>query len=619
MPDRESEPIVVEGAAVPKLLGAEPGRIVAFRYDGRWRQVPVQVDERAIVDYEAVRQDGQGSPFGHLAYSDPGTFAGPDPDPALDGDDEIATMAMDAGDGAAIDAGDPKGVQPGSRATLRIADPLRPRQPARFLYLFRSRGSLDPAAGRSYVDYAFRLLSGDYRTTYDFNGVGDNQGPPANPEDSLVSTDQYVQHLGDRWIGDGLGLRAGGATGVDILDGDKTQVSYGCGRAEVTFARGGGGFIANISGPVRAIRSYIGANSGTYTQRDQIYYRGAEVTTTYLRVHPGITNITQFLDYSAAADGMTYRNSAQPLGVTVDGVPDPALETGNALGPEIQWEQVSGEQGTVTVVNRSVTDVPGVVVGSYYQDDLTPSTTQCTGYADAEAHAASGPTVTIPSGVNTDPTLGAAFDFTGTRTTFFSAPGGDASLGSQRSAQVDSPLQISLGKDPSRTGLRVRAPGGKRGGRRGRHPHQGRARQRRQGGDRPDRAVWQGGSQARPGRALRSHRGPRARRGRPRQHRRSRQRGRAREAVRPRAPARNGRRLRPGQGRRQAEALRALSGRAAGRAARRSGAARGSTGGSPRPCRSRWRARSGSRSAASGAPARRPSRPRPPRPARGCG
>ena len=67
--------------------------------------------------------------------------------------------------------------------------------------------------------------------------------------------------------------QAGGATGVDILDGDKAQVSYGCGRSEVTFSRRGGGFIANIDGPVRAIRSYIGANSGTYTQRDHVYYQ----------------------------------------------------------------------------------------------------------------------------------------------------------------------------------------------------------------------------------------------------------------------------------------------------------------------------------------------------------
>ena len=460
MPDRGSDPIVVEGADVARLIGAAPGDVVAFRFDRGWRQVPVQVDERAIVDYEAVRQDGQGSPFSHLAYTDPDTFAGPDPDPAVDADDEIAAMAMDAGGRRPVDAADPKSVQDRTRVELVITDPLGTGEP-RYLYLFRSGGSLDPAAGRDYVDYDFRLLSGDYRSTFDFDGVGDNQGPPANPEDSLVSTEDYTQHLYSRWIGDGLGVRAGGASGVDILDGDKAQVSYGCGRAEVTFARGGGGYIANIDGPVRAIRSYIGANSGTYTQRDHVYYRSSEVTTTYLRVHPGISTITQFLDYSAAADGMTYRNSAQPLGVTIDGVPDPSLETGNSMGPQLTWEQVSGGQGTVTVINRALTNMPGVTIGSYYQDNLTPSTQQCTGYADAEAHGASGATVTN-AGQNTDPTLGAAFDFTGTRTNYFSAPGGDAALAERRSAQVDAPLQVGLAGPPPRVPVTIRAPDVKR-------------------------------------------------------------------------------------------------------------------------------------------------------------
>jgi hypothetical protein len=206
----------------------------------------------------------------------------------------------------------------------------------RFVYLYRSRGGLDPAAGRSYVDYDFELLSGDYKTTYDFDGVpnGDNGsgGPSANPERSTVTTPFYSERLLSRWIGDQLRITAGGATGVDILDGDKAQVNFGCQRAEVTFARGGGGFIANKSGPVRAIRSYIGANSGTYTQRDHIYYQRSEVATTYLRVHPGINVISQFLDYSPAAGGMTYRNSRFPNGVTIDGNPDPPLETGSTVG-----------------------------------------------------------------------------------------------------------------------------------------------------------------------------------------------------------------------------------------------------------------------------------------------
>ena len=79
-------------------------------------------------------------------------------------------------------------------------------------------------------------------------------------------------------------------------------------RTEGTFSTGGGAFIANKSGPVRAIRSYLGANSGTYTQRDEIMYEGRMDVTTYLRVHP-IPPLRDWMDYSADAIGMQYFTS----------------------------------------------------------------------------------------------------------------------------------------------------------------------------------------------------------------------------------------------------------------------------------------------------------------------
>jgi hypothetical protein len=465
-PDRESDPVVLDGSDVPALLGAEPGRVVAFSFDGGWHQVPVQVDERAMIDYAAVRGGYQtgGRPFSHLAYTDPGTRAGPDPDPSRDADDEIAAMAMDTGDPADPGASDPAGVVAGSRVPVTVTDPLQP-DVSRYLYLFRSEGGLDPAAGRSYVKYAFKLQSGDY-STYDFDGIPNadstQSGPPGNPEDSVVDTDYYREHLLSRWISDELNVRAPGSTGVDILDGDKAQVAYGCGRSEVTFSRGGGGFIANKSGPVRAIRSYIGANSGTYTQRDQIYYQRREVDNTYLRVHPGISNIAQYLDYSSAAAGMTYRNSTVPAGATIDSTPDPALETGTTQGPPYTWEQVTGPQGTLSVINRMTTNMPGVVVGSYYEDTATPAASQCSSYADSQAWGASGSAITN-AGQNTDPTLdgtyGPHYDFTASRSIFFSGPGADGALAARRSQQVDQPLEVGT----ATPNLRVRGPQGPRG------------------------------------------------------------------------------------------------------------------------------------------------------------
>jgi hypothetical protein len=449
VPDRKADPVVLTGARTPALLGTAPGKVVAFRWDGKWKQVPVQVDERAMVDYRAVRQTTGFAPFSHLAYTDPGTFAGADPDPQLDADDEIAAMAKDAGKRADRKDGDPKGVAGSTQTRVKVSDPLQ-KDSTHYLYLYRSKGDLDPAAGKSYVKYDFELNSGDYKTTYDFSGIADDgNGPPVNLENSSVRTPFYSQHFLSRWVQDALQVTAGDATGVDILDGDKDQVSYGCGRSELTFSRGGGGFIVNKSGPVRAIRSYIGANSGTFTQQDHVYYEQGDVTTTFLRVHPGITTIDQFLDYSPAAAGMTYRNSAKPLGVTIDGNPDTGMETGNALGPQITWEQTTGPQGSVTLVTRVATDLPGFTPGSYYQDDSTsPATQQCGGYADNQAWGASGPAFTS-SGSNTDPTLAApVYSLTGTRSNFYSGPGADASLAELRSKQVDSPLKVSVASKP---------------------------------------------------------------------------------------------------------------------------------------------------------------------------
>lgn len=464
VPGRGSDPVVLRGADVPSLLGADPDRVVAFGYDGGWRQVPAQVDERAVVDYGVVRQQGNG--FDHEAYADPGTFAGADPDPTLDGGDEIAFMAADAGAGAA-DRPDPAGVEPGTRARVEISDPLDPGA-VHVVYLFRSDGSLDPAAGRSYVDYDFVLDSGAYKSTYDFNGVANVEAdaPPANPESSTVATAAYTQSLLSRWVTDGLTLRTGAAPSADILDGDKAQVGRGCGRSELTFSRGGGGFIANISGPVRAIRSQVGANSGTYTQRDDIFYERRQDTFTYLRVHAGISQVSQFRDYSANAIGMTYRNSAYPAGVTIDGVSDagiPVPPGSTTMQPAADWEQVAGAAGSIVTTTRIDTNVPGYTPGSFYRDQgASPTFGQCGGYADYLSYGTSGNEFKS-SGANTDPTLGAAYRLTATRTTFFDPPNGGAADAARRSAQVDAPLEAAVAaEEPGPPLLRLRRSGRKR-------------------------------------------------------------------------------------------------------------------------------------------------------------
>jgi hypothetical protein len=362
-------------------------------------------------------------------YTDPNTFVGADPNPNLDSDDEIAFMAKDAGGSAPTSVARPGGTVAGTGVQVALADPLDAGASG-YVYLFQSAGGLTPSAGKSYVHYAFRLNSGNYKTTYNMSA-----GP--NPEDSNVATDSYKVHFSDRWLNDKIRVTVGGSTGVDILDRAKALFAPGnCGRSEDTFDSAEGAFIANISGPVRAIRSYVGANSGPRTERTNIFYAKREDVITDLRVHP-IPSIMDFLDYSPAASGMTYSSNVIPNGVTIDGVPDPVPTT------PPQWEMVTGKQGSLVTMTSLATDISGLTGRGWYEDNKTTPTTQCTG--DAFAYGSSGLYVTsaIPC---TDPGLtssdcGAnAKHFEGKRVLYFQPPNLNASKAATLAGQQATPI-----------------------------------------------------------------------------------------------------------------------------------------------------------------------------------
>jgi hypothetical protein len=464
--DRDSAPAVVTGADTPRLVGTDPEAVVAFSWiNSSWLQVPVQVDERKMIDFRPVRQlsFNADNEFRAMAYADPDTWAeadgmpqtvtfspnrgsgavipGTTGDPTVDADDEIALMVAHAGDSAAGRKA-PEGVDPATRTPVKVTDPLDPGH-SRFIYLFRTTEGLDPSAESDYVSYKQTYspsLAGGYRTGYNYGSIGDNSnGPPVNPEASTVVTPRYEIGIPGRWMIDRLVIAAGDGD-LDILDGDKSTVSpTGCGRNELTFSRGGGGFIANIDGPVRAIRSFIGANSGTFTQREYVFYEGLFENRTFLRVHPGINQFVTAMDLSSDAIGMTYRNQMNPDGATIDGVQDSLV-----AGP-FDWEQFSGAQGSITNVARFTTDIAGVVRGSYYQDMVIPATNSsmlCSG--DDHSYGAAGPLITTPTN-NTDPTLGPANRFESVRYSWFDGPEADADLAALRSLQVDSPLRVETG------------------------------------------------------------------------------------------------------------------------------------------------------------------------------
>lgn len=417
--NRDSDPVVMVGSQLPTMTGLSPGSVVAFRYDAGWTQIPVQIDERAVNDYGVVYNM---VPLGltTLAYTDAGTFMGPDTDPTFDTDDELVFMAKDAGGLAG--AADPAGVLPGTRVTVQVTDPITSL--AAYVYLFQSDGTTTPGAGVDYVTYSFVLLSGPYLTSYNTTA-----GP--NPENSAATTAFYRTHFSDRWKRDEINLFAGGATGVDILDRHKNLFAPGnCARSEDTFSAGEGAFFVNKDGPVRAIRSYMGANSGPFTQRTHLFYERRHDIITNLRVHL-ITGVMDFYDYSPAASGLLYYNDLNTGGTLIDG-------SGDVVTPgPIVWEMVTGAQGTLIYSERVETNIPAFAYTSYYLDASSPVTTQCTG--DGSAYGSSGVWINqlIP---NTDPALGAVNFMTFQRVSYSEAPNQTVTLAATRHAQATNSL-----------------------------------------------------------------------------------------------------------------------------------------------------------------------------------
>ncbi|MGI9604028.1 MAG: hypothetical protein ACR2QE_19250 [Acidimicrobiales bacterium] len=395
---RVDQPVVMTGADIPDAIGLDPDRATLWRYDNGWVQIPVQVDERHVIDFGSQPSNNNtagvdGTVYGNgnsgvtaLQYSDPDTFVGADPDSTFDADDEIAFMGRDAGAQAPGGLAKPPGTVGGSGREITLVDP--DGGTPGYVYLWYGQVGADPSAGEDYVDYDFVLDSGDYKTTY-------KRADGPNAESSTVSTHAYDLGMIDRWKTTDLTPADG--TGVDVLDGFKSRFSFfTCARSNHTFANAHGAFVANIDGPVRAIRAYVGANSGPLTQTTWYFYPEQIEQVIDLRVH-AIPSVMSFIDFSSAATGMEYGNSAMGgATATIDG--NPAGD--NVPTSLATWEYASGPQGGITVVTDLSTNIT-LTQAREWVDDTTPPYTECWG-DDGDYYGVNSSKITssIP---NTDP------------------------------------------------------------------------------------------------------------------------------------------------------------------------------------------------------------------------
>ena len=136
-----------------------------------------------------------------------------------------------------------------------------------------------------------------------------------------------------------------------------------CGRCVCTFRLGHTGFIANKAGPVRAIRMWLGANSGAITQRETIMYEQKEDVRTFLRVHP-VPGIMDYLTYTETLP-LTYFNCKNQEGILIDGI----HEGDNFNNHYCPWEFVTGRACSLLltyIINRLMVIIMGFQMRSFF-------------------------------------------------------------------------------------------------------------------------------------------------------------------------------------------------------------------------------------------------------------
>ncbi|NJL77415.1 MAG: T9SS type A sorting domain-containing protein [Saprospiraceae bacterium] len=385
--DRNQDPVVLRGNVVPCMVGIAPNNIVAFRFNGSWQQIPMQVDEIVVKDIktpygpnDCVDRSSENVAWTAEFYADDNTYTGSDNDLSFDSNDELVFMAKDAGQKSNTNAC-PNGVISSSKCEITVRDPLN-NTIWGYVYLFQQNGTLQQSAGKSYVSYNYSYKD-NYKNTYKvcvFSGTNNN------PENSLVSTSEYEVGFSQRWVEDVLRIKAGGANQKDILDRHQIFINESaCNRNEQVFSDGKGPIITNKVGPVRAIRSVMGAASGTFTEEVIRFTQYRADYTIYYRLHTA-NGYNDVFDFSSDAIGMTYYNNRNTQGVTINGNQDNI-----DISQVNNWELITGAQGSLVTSFSYKTDIrlgteqqyqSGSVQGNvraYYSDAGTAARYTCTG------------------------------------------------------------------------------------------------------------------------------------------------------------------------------------------------------------------------------------------------
>ena len=312
--DRPADPIVMTGAALPKLHGHQPAHVVGFSWDGNaWHQIPVQVDDRDLVNPGVIYHLPRALPHAvrhdhpvqdarlHAAAQRPRPATRrspptprPTPTPPSTRNDEVSLPRQRHGQaGRRPGAASPAGVTPPSREEVKATDPLAPAHVG-YVYLFHS----DTLTGGSAGTTGRRTTRSPHaRAT---TSPPTRWGPARRPEQHLglqpraLHRDDAELHrrprrpLAQQRAHHRPRAARPASTILDrshVLRHRRMRPLRGHLRRHRHRVRVRS---CNIGGPVRAIRSYIGANSYKWTVNTDIFYPDREDSVTELRGHAGL-------------------------------------------------------------------------------------------------------------------------------------------------------------------------------------------------------------------------------------------------------------------------------------------------------------------------------------------
>lgn len=389
-----NKPLVFSGFESQCLLGIQPDKIVAFKFRSNWTQVPVQIDEKQTKDiiapygpYYTMFSPQYHAPTNvkRLFYCDPNSYVGADSNPNFDVDDELVLRFSDGG----VEISNftfPAGVIPGKYCKVSMYDSLN--LILKYIYLFESDGSLSSDANLNYVDYQMdSIISSSYLTNFNLLDSATNY------ETSKIITSSYELEYESEWINNQVKIFKGNATGLNIIDRNEVFINHpgSCIRSAEIISNGQNAFIANIDGPIRAIRSIMGAKSGITTTRVNYFYEHMSETHTDVRVHPGIESFYNVYDYNSNIFGLEYLNSNNLSAIPIDGISD----TIELAMPN--WEMVTGPHGSYLTVHNYQTkdiDISNFGISAYYEDNNVNPTRTC--FGDGLAYGTSGIKIELP-------------------------------------------------------------------------------------------------------------------------------------------------------------------------------------------------------------------------------